>query len=141
MSKTNSKLEFHGTNDPNRFHTLNTNVNITALNDLKEKMQFDLTKQDYIFTEIKDKLLLDHRSFCKYYWDNLQDSSEIIAFIFKRTLLKPYYLSVTEFLHKFNLTLALNALFMSDDLINQNNKSLFEGTIVIYITLIFTINV
>ena len=113
----------------NRFHTVNPNVNVDALVELKEKLKFDLTKQDYKKTPYKDKLILDHRSFCKYYWDNVQDSSLIISIFWKRTILKPYYLSLTEFFHKFVLSLALNALFMSDDLIANGSKPENQGIV------------
>jgi len=118
---TTSLIEVNFETGPQVIPTVKRGV--SDLLELKEKLNFDLTKQDYKKTPYKGKLLLDHRSFCQYYWDMVQDSSLIVSIFWKRTILKPYYISIVEFFHKFVLSLGINALFMSDDLITNGNKT------------------
>jgi len=82
------------------------------------------TKLDLKFgLEPKFKLTLDKRSHLQYFWDNATDSSALLALIFKKTLVNPYYISAFVFFNRILLDITLNAIFFNDNQIEAGHEN------------------
>ena len=94
---------------------------LSLLNELqKDRPDYEPTKKDLKYgLETKFKLLYDKRSNLLYFWDNLTDSCEILALIFKKSLVNPYNISLLLYFNRSFLIITLNAIFFDDSQVND----------------------
>jgi hypothetical protein len=78
-----------------------------------------VTYNDYLLLYPTELFDYDKRKFGKYFWDELVQYHSIIRIIFKRSLLEPSYVISLKVTFKINLIFALNAISLTDDMIEN----------------------
>ena len=66
--------------------------------------------------------MFDKRSNWQYLWDHALDNSSLLAIIFKKTLVTPYYISTFVYFNSLMLNITLNAVFYNDSQVEEKHQ-------------------
>ena len=105
----------------------NKNRKLSNYYNSKKFIYNDYTISDYNAMPVQLELITDKRSFCYFFRDKLLKSHNLIC-LFQKSLVTPLYIRLIEFMFNISLQSAFNALFYSDDIINNKvNMSTSEA--------------
>lgn len=112
---------------------IQSNEFLKEIKAMKVLMKGRITHKDRAFMKPNDALELDNRGFTKFFKAVLFSYHPVLSVIFVKSVMKPTTLRLLQLLFHISLTFSLNAMFYSDDYIQQTADEAINGSMVKYL--------
>lgn len=115
------KSEFRLNENKSLQESTNKNMKTETTDDEDDESEY--SDSDLNDLDLYDAIIYDKRSFCRFYWSQLQEKQSIINTFFVKDELEPYHIKVLCFLFGIALYFTLNALFYTESYISEHFNS------------------
>ena len=111
----------------NQPHTFSSNMTsnvvvVSSSNRLNQSLDIicnNLTCHEIDKLPLVEYILVDKKSFCLYFWNQIKSIHELMSIFFVYSMIDPFFVRFLKLAFNISLNLAIGAVFFSDEYINQ----------------------